>query len=127
VDLRTDLQCYARLLHLIAHYELGNYQLLEYLTKSVYRFMAKMENLSVVEEEMFKFLRNSFRLSPRQLPVAFQKLLDIVKKYERNRFETRAFAYLDIISWLESKIKKVAVQDIIRERYLARQQAKKHA
>jgi hypothetical protein len=42
VDLRTDLQCYARLLHLIAHYELGNYQLLEYLIKSVYRFMAKM-------------------------------------------------------------------------------------
>jgi len=25
VDLRTDLQCYSRLLHLIAHYELGNY------------------------------------------------------------------------------------------------------
>jgi len=29
-DLRTDLQCYSRLLHLIAHYELGNYGLLEY-------------------------------------------------------------------------------------------------
>ena len=52
VYLRTDLQCYARLLHLIAHYELGNYDLLEYLFKSVYRFMAKMENLSVVEEEI---------------------------------------------------------------------------
>ncbi|HVZ26501.1 MAG TPA: hypothetical protein VG842_10620, partial [Sediminibacterium sp.] len=28
MDLRTDLQCYARLLQLIAHYELGNMQLL---------------------------------------------------------------------------------------------------
>ncbi|MEP7258585.1 MAG: hypothetical protein ABI687_09355, partial [Flavitalea sp.] len=37
VDLRTDLQCYSRLLHLIAHYELGNYQLIEYLARSVYR------------------------------------------------------------------------------------------
>jgi hypothetical protein len=27
-DLRTDLQCYSRLLHLIAHYELGNFELL---------------------------------------------------------------------------------------------------
>ena len=54
VDLRTDLQCYARLLHLIAHYEIGNYQLIEYLAKSVYRFMAKMQNLSVVEEAIFK-------------------------------------------------------------------------
>jgi hypothetical protein len=120
VDLRTDLQCYARLLHLIAHYELGNYSLLEYLIKSVYRFMARMENLSVVEEEMFNFLRQSFQLSPKQLRPAFEKLLEKVRKYERNRFETRAFAYLDIISWLESKIKKVAVQDIIRSKYLER-------
>ncbi|MBC7867470.1 MAG: hypothetical protein H7X88_08040, partial [Gloeobacteraceae cyanobacterium ES-bin-316] len=59
-DLRTDLQCYARLLHLIAHYELGNFELLEYLIKSVYRFMAKMDNLSKVEEEIFAFLRRSF-------------------------------------------------------------------
>ncbi|MFM7839831.1 MAG: hypothetical protein ACKO6K_09710, partial [Chitinophagaceae bacterium] len=44
MDLRTDLQCYSRLLHLIAHYELGHLSLLEFLTKSVYRFMAKMEN-----------------------------------------------------------------------------------
>jgi hypothetical protein len=55
VDLRYDLQCYARLLHLMAHYELHNYEIIEYLTKSVYRFMAKMENLTVVEEEMFRF------------------------------------------------------------------------
>src|SRR3990170_2173679 len=52
-DLRSDLQCYARLLHLIAHYELGNFDLLEYLIKSVYRYMSKMESLSKVEEEMF--------------------------------------------------------------------------
>ena len=62
VNLRNDLQCYARLLHLIAHYELGNFQLLEYLVKTVYRFMAKMQNLSLVEEEIFKFLRKSFYL-----------------------------------------------------------------
>ena len=62
VDLRTDLQCYARLLHLIAHYELGNFEILEYLIKSVYRFMAKMQNLSVVEKEIFWFLQHTFHL-----------------------------------------------------------------
>jgi hypothetical protein len=119
VDLRTDLQCYSRLLHLIAHYELGNFDLLEYLIKSVYRFMAKMENLSQVEEEIFRFLRKSFKLSPGALRPEFGKLLEKLKKYEKSRFETRAFVYLDIISWLESKIKNVPVQDVIREKYLA--------
>jgi len=65
VDLRTDLQCYARLLHLIAHYELGNLEILEYLLKSVYRFMSRMEHLSSVEVAVFAFIRNSFRLNPR--------------------------------------------------------------
>ena len=118
VDLRTDLQCYSRLLHLIAHYELGNFQLLEYLIKSVYRFMAKMGNLSLAEEEIFGFLRKSFKLSPDKLKPEFGKLVEKLKKYEKNRFETRAFLYLDIISWLESKIEHVPVQDVIREKYL---------
>lgn len=117
-DLRNDLQCYARLLRLIAHYELGNFDLLEYLTKSVYRFMSKMENLSKVEEEMFAFLRRSFRVGAHALKPEFEKLLEKLKKYERNPLETRAFTYLDVISWLESKINNVNVQDVIREKYL---------
>jgi len=117
-DLRTDLQCYARLLHLIAHYELGNFDLLEYLIKSVYRYMARMENLSKVEEEVFTFLRRSFRVGAHALKPEFEKLLETLKKYERNPLETRAFSYLDIISWMESKIHHVNVQDVIREKYL---------
>jgi tetratricopeptide (TPR) repeat protein len=118
VDLRTDLQCYARLLHLIAHYELGNFDLLEYLTKSVYRFMAKMESLSAVEEEMFQFLRRSFQVNAHALKPEFEKLLEKLKRYENNPLETRAFSYLDVISWLESKIHDVPVQEVIREKYL---------
>ena len=118
VDLRNDLQCYARLLHLIAHYELGNYDLLEYLTRSVYRFMAKMQNLSVVEEEILQFLRQSFRISARQLKPAFEKLLQKLKMLQKNHFEARAFAYLDIVSWLESKVSGEPLDQLLRNRYL---------
>jgi len=118
VNLRNDLQCYARLLHLIAHYELGNFQLLEYLIKTVYRFMAKMQNLSLVEEEIFKFLRKSFYLSARKLKPEFEKLLNTIRHLETSKFETRAFAYLDIVSWLESKVNDKQTYEIIREKYL---------
>jgi len=120
VDLRNDLQCYARLLHLITHYELGNFQLLEYLAKSVYRFMAKMQNLSVVEEEMFKFLRKALTVPANKLKPEFEKLLNKLKQFEHKRFETRAFMYLDVISWLESKINNVPVQEITQRKYMAR-------
>lgn len=117
-NLRYDLQCYARVLHLMAHYELGNDMLMESLTKSVYRFMAKMKNLTAVEEAMFKFLRQSLPLSPRQLKPEFEKLLHTIKYLEKNRFETRAFAYLDIISWVESKVYNKPMGTIINEKYL---------
>jgi hypothetical protein len=124
MDLRNDLQAYSRLLHLIAHYELGNFDILEYLIKSVYRYMAKMENLSLVEEEILKFLRRSFHLSKNRIKEEFDKLLEKLKSLERNRFETRAFMYLDFISWLESKLRNVPVQDIIREKYLQKAERK---
>lgn len=120
-DLRTDLQCYSRLLHLIAHYELGNYNLLEYLIKSVYRYMAKMGNLSKVEEEMFRFLRHAFKFNEKTIKPEFEKLLNKLKKYQNHRLESRAFAYLDVISWLESKISGINVQDVIRKKYLKEQ------
>jgi len=125
VDLRSDLQCYARLLHLIAHYEIGNYNILEYLIKSVYRFMAKMENLSAVEEEVFKFLRTSFNLSRKELKQAFENLLNNLKQFEQNAYEARAFSYLDIISWLESKVYGKPVYTIIREKYIERSENKR--
>ena len=120
VDLRTDLQCYARLLHLIAHYELGNFQLLEYLIKSVYRFMGNMKNLSVVEEDIFSFLKKSFSLSPSQMTPAFKELKNKLENNRGNPLETRSFMYLDIIAWLESKIQGVPVQKIRRQKFLHR-------
>lgn len=120
VDLRIDLQCYARLLHLIAHFELGNHSLLPYLIKSVYRFMAKMENLSHVEEAMFRFLRQSFQLDMQQLRPKFQALYDQLRHYEHKASEARAFAYLDVVSWLESKLESVSVEVIIRQKFAAR-------
>jgi hypothetical protein len=118
VDLRYDIQCYARLLHLMAHYELGNFELMESLTRSVYRFMSKMHNLTVVEEEMFKFIRNTFHVSRHRLKIEFEKFLQKTKQLEKNRFETRAFAYLDIISWVESKVFNKTMGEIIHEKYL---------
>ena len=59
VDLRTDLQCYARLLHLIAHYELGNFQLLEYFNKIRVSLYGKYEKFKCGGRRYF-FVFKSF-------------------------------------------------------------------
>jgi hypothetical protein len=114
LSLRDDLQCYARLLHLIAHYELGNMEVVAYLSKSVYRFMAKMKNLGAVEEVLFNFLRTAIQTGQQ---TSFENLLLTLQPLEKNKLESRAFMYLDIISWLESKIQNKEVQNIIKEKF----------
>lgn len=119
VDLRNDIQCYSRLLHLLAHYEMGNFDIMDHLIKSVYRFMRKMENLSALEEEMFSFLKKNSHLKPSALKLAFHGFLEKIKLLEKQPFQARAFAYLDIISWVESKIENKTLASIIRQKYLA--------
>jgi hypothetical protein len=119
IGLRYDLQCYARLMHLLAHYEKGNYDIMEHLTKSVYRFMAKMKNLTVVEEAMFRFLKHSLGVvAPNKLQPELEKFLNTIKHLEKNRFETRSFAYLDIISWVESKVHHKTMEQVVYDKYL---------
>ncbi len=113
----SDLQGYARLMHLIAHYEIGNYDLMEYLTKSVYRFMSKKDNLTLVEEEMFKFLRKSFHVTRIKMQHELEAFLLKIKGLETNRYEARTFAYLDIISWLEAKVYRKTMSAILSEKY----------
>ena len=116
--LRNDLQCYARLMHLLCHYEIGNEDILDSLIKSVYRFMAKMKNLTVVEEAIFTFLRHSFKVKAKLLKPELEQFLRKIKHLEKNRFETRSFAYLDVISWVESKVYERPMAEIIHDKYL---------
>lgn len=118
VDMRIDLQCYARLVHLLAHFELGNDSIIESQIKSVFRFMSRMENLTVVEEEMFKFLRNNVYETAAKLKPGLKKLLQKIKQFEKNRYETRVFSYLDIISWVESKVYDKPMSVVVHEKYL---------
>ncbi len=117
-QLRTDIQCFARLLHLIAHYELGNMDLVEYLIKSVYRFLAKMENLDAVLTEVFSFLQKSLSSRPGDIQKSFLAFRNNLEKVSAGKYNRRSYQYLDIVSWLESKINNVPVQDIVRAKFL---------
>jgi hypothetical protein len=124
-DLRHDIQCYARLLHLLAHYELGNYELLEYLTKSVYRFMSKMENLTAIEEEILKFLRRSFQVPKHAMKKELESFLERIRQFEKKRFQSRVFVYLDLVSWVEHKVYNKPLGEIMREKYTASREKQK--
>ncbi len=116
LEMREDLMCFSRILNLVAHYEAGLDYHLDRLIKSTYRFLIKMNDLHEVQKEMIKFLRNLPEVSPLEIKDEFIALHSTLKQYEDHPFEKRAFLYLDIISWLESKIENKPVADVISEK-----------
>jgi hypothetical protein len=113
-DFRNDIQCFARILNLIAHFELGNNILVSYQVKSVYRFLLKTEDLQEVQKEILKFLRKTPKMSEKDIVHEFQKLKDKLVVLKNDNYERRPFLYLDIISWLESKIYGLSMQEAIK-------------
>lgn len=116
-SLREDIQCFARILNLISHFELGNDELVEYQVKNVYRFLIKMGELHGVQKEIFFFLRQLPFSSLTELRKSFRVLHRKLVKLAQDPYEKRAFLYLDIISWLECKLDNKTVQEVIREKF----------
>ncbi|HCW65465.1 MAG TPA: hypothetical protein DG752_12425, partial [Leeuwenhoekiella sp.] len=116
LKMREDLMCFARILNLVAHYEAGMDYHLETLLKSTYKFLIKMDDLHEVQKEMIKFLRNLGDIFPGELKNEFKKLRSRLEVYEDDPYERRAFLYLDILSWLDSRIENRPVADIIKEK-----------
>ncbi len=116
LGMREDLLCFTRILNLVAHYEAGIDQNLEVLIKSTYKFLMKMNELHLVQQKFINFLRNLSNIYPHELKKAFKELHKELKVFENHPYEKRSFMYLDIISWLESKIDNVSVESIIKKK-----------
>ncbi|PTX18280.1 hypothetical protein C8N40_10679 [Pontibacter mucosus] len=116
-SLRVDIQCFARILRLIAYYEAGDDYELELQIRSVYRFLGKMNDQHEMQVEIFRFLRRLGSIPPHELKHAFVDLKEKLTVIAENPFQRRPFLYLDIISWLESKIENIPVQEIIRRKF----------
>ncbi|MEW4924041.1 hypothetical protein [Algibacter sp. 2305UL17-15] len=117
LQMREDLLCFSRILNLVAHYEAGLDYNLDVLIKSTYKFLIKMEDLYEVQKEFIKFLRGLGDIYPHEVKGEFIKLHKKLKEFEDDPYQSRAFLYLDIISWLESKIENRPIGAIIREKF----------
>jgi hypothetical protein len=76
-----------------------------------------MENMHEVQKQIIVFIRRIPFMLPSQLKKEFILLRNNLVRISEMPYEKRAFLYLDIISWLESKIQGKTVQEIIKAKY----------
>jgi hypothetical protein len=75
-----------------------------------------MEELSAVHREIFRFIRKLPRIHSVNIQEEFLSLRNKLEQLELDPYEKRPFLYLDIISWLDSKITGKTVQEIIKQK-----------
>ena len=93
---------------------------MEYLIKSVYRFLSKNGDISGVMQEVLKFLKRALFMKQKDLKNEFADLKVKLENLAQNPFERRSFVYLDIISWLESKVDGKTVEAVSKKKFLGR-------
>ena len=118
IKMREDLQCFTRILNLIAHWEAGHDYNLDKIIRETYNYLDKMNDLHEVQKTILKYLNGLENIYPGEIKGFLRNLHSELKKFEDDPYEKRAFLYLDIISWLESKISNKPVAVIIKEKAL---------
>ncbi|MGK0365508.1 MAG: hypothetical protein ACI85O_002574 [Saprospiraceae bacterium] len=113
-NLRTDIQIFTRLMFLMAHYDLENEDIMEYLVKNTEVFFKQkkgMDKLPILCLDFFRKIVKTAPLDRREVFIVFEKEL---MRLRSNKYEKRAFFYLDIPAWIRSKIKRVSLSEAVK-------------
>jgi hypothetical protein len=115
-ELREEVQSYARIINLIAHYELGNTDHLEYILKSTHRFLYKKNRLDKLEAITLNYMRKLTRTTEKKLlPGLFQKFRSELALISKDN-EDRMVEEFDLVSWADSKIADRNFSEIVKEK-----------
>lgn len=115
--LREDLHSFARIIRLICYFELNDDEMVESNIRSTYRFLLKKQNFIRYQQYITQFLRGLRKeYSQKQVLDRFIVLKKQMTDLEKDPFQRRAFLYFDMISYLESKITRRGIQEVVQEK-----------
>lgn len=116
-NLRQDIYSFARLFNLIIHYELENFDFLEYVAKSTNRYLNKTERDYKIESVFVKQIKklakaNSSIHTLEILETIQQEISELMKDHQ----ERVVLEYFNIEAWLDSKLNSLSFSEAVQKR-----------
>jgi len=102
-SLREDIQGYSHLMFLMAHYDAGNEEIMEYLVKGAKQFFSRMQEKNRLQEATLAFFRKITHLNDAKRKTLFTTFLKEIEALEEDVFEKRSLLYLDIGRWVRTR------------------------
>jgi hypothetical protein len=112
-DIREDLYCFAKIINLLIHYDLGNIDLLQYEVLSTCRYLAKRQRNYTFETLVLRFIKRAIAVSPEELRQEFIALRAELVQLRDDPSEHKAFDFFYFIPWLDSKIERIPLESAV--------------
>ena len=114
-NLRQDIYSFSRLFNLVLHFELENYDFLEYVIKSTNRYLNKQERSFELENVCIKHIRKlSKTFQNNEKIIILEKMKDELDELLKDQNERTVLEYFNITAWVTSKIYKISFSDAIK-------------
>lgn len=114
-NLRQDVYSFSRLFNLVIHFELENYDFLDYIIKSTNRYLNKQERDYQVEFVFIKYLRKLAKIqSGIQQMEIYERLYEELKLLLEDHNERVVLEYFNVEAWVQSKLKKTTFENAVR-------------
>ncbi|MFT6718928.1 MAG: tetratricopeptide (TPR) repeat protein [Sphingobacteriales bacterium] len=115
--LRQDIYSYARIFNLVIHYELGNYDLLEYIIKSTSRYLNKKDREYKIETLLIEYIKRFSKLSEGdQKQTLYIELREELDEHFKESSERVILEYFDFKAWILAKIDGVGFREMVIRR-----------
>lgn len=116
-NLRQDIYSFARIFNLVLHYELENYDFLEYVIKSTNRYLSKQGRAFEAENILIKSIRKLSKvMSQNERFEIYKSLKSELDELMKDRHEQVLLEYFDINSWILSKLNRSSFAEEIKQK-----------
>lgn len=121
-NLRRDIYSFARLFNIVIHYELENYDFLEYVVKSTNRYLSKQDRDYQIENVCIRNIRKLAKTidNVNRLEI-FEKMDAEISELLQDHHEKVVLEYFNIEAWVQSKLNKTSFEQAIKDRLNANQ------
>lgn len=108
---RRDIQYFSRIMHMLLHYELGNFELLEYLTRSTYRYLYRKGGLYQFEKTILTNFQKLLEFPSKEEETAiFDKMAVDLTKLASDSVVSEAPGVAETLIWVNSKCKGITIR-----------------
>lgn len=115
LNIREDIQCFARIINILVHYEMKNYDLIDYIIKSTKRYLSGKNKLLKFEQTFLSYIKKLINSKNEKDKIyVYEQMLFELTSLSKDDSEINLNDYFDFFAWLESKIKNKKFQDIVK-------------